>query len=238
VHRRKAACAAVGGGGSVVPVVPVYNTSGEQVGEMALADSVFGVDVNRAVLHQVVVGYLANRRQGTVATKTRGRVRGGGRKQWRQKGTGHARQGSRRAPHWKGGGTVFGPQPREYRHALPRAMRHLALRSALSARVAEGRLRVLDSLELERPRTRELLGILGRLSLGDTRTLVVTAQSDANVYLSGRNAPDVETTAAMDLNALLVLRARSVVLTRDAVSRLEGVLASDRARGDRATAGD
>ena len=210
--------------GSVVPTVPVYNTQGEQVGEMTLSDAVFAAPVNTPLMHQVVVGYLANRRQGTAAAKTRGQVRGGGRKQWRQKGTGHARQGSRRAPHWKGGGVVFGPHPRDYRQALPRSLRRGALRSALSARLSEGRLKVLDALALERPRTKDLAQVLQHLALGDRRTLVVTADPDANVYLSGRNLPDLEVSPAVDLNALLVLRARNVVLTRDAVVRVEGVL--------------
>lgn len=210
--------------GDEVPSVPVYNAQGEQVGEMALSDAVFAVPPNVRLLHQVAVGYLANRRQGTAAVKTRGQVSGGGRKVWRQKGTGRSRQGSNRAPHWRGGGAVFGPRPRDYRQRLPRAMRHAALRSALSARLREGRLRVLDALRLERPRTRELLGILARLELGDDRALVVTASADRNAYLSGRNVPGLQVEAAAQLNALHVLRARAVVLTRDAVQAVEGVL--------------
>jgi large subunit ribosomal protein L4 len=207
-----------------VPTVPVYNVEGQVVGELALSDAVFAVPVNETLLHQVVVGYLANRRQGTVGSKTRGQVSGGGRKMWRQKGTGRARQGSRRAPHWKGGGVVWGPRPREWRHALPRKMRRAALRQALSARLGEGRLRVLDQLSLERPRTKALVGILERLGLDDTRALVVTGQHDPNVYLSGRNVPGLEVSPALDLNALLVLRAKHVVLTREAVARVEEVL--------------
>ena len=206
-------------------VVPVYNTEGQTVGEIALSEAVFAAPLRPHVLHQVTVGYLANRRQGTVGTKTRGQVRGGGRKMWRQKGTGRSRQGSNRAPHWKGGGTVFGPRARDYRHVLPRALRRTALRSALSARCAEGRLRILDQLKLERPHTADLVGIMGRLALGDDRALVVTEGVERNVYLSARNVPGLSVSPAVDLNALLVLRAKSIVLTRDAVAAVEGVLA-------------
>ncbi len=208
-----------------MPNVPVYNTQGETVGEIALSDAVFAVPVNIALVHQVATGYLANARQGTVGVKTRGMVRGGGRKIWRQKHTGKARQGSTRAPHWKGGGVVFGPRARSYRQALTVKARRGALRSMLSARLSEGALRVLNGFSLEQPRTKEFAGILGRLALVDSRTLVVTASADRNVYLSGRNLPDVAVTPAANLNALQVLRARSVVLTEDAVRAVEGVLA-------------
>ena len=208
-----------------MPNVPVYNTQGETVGEIALSDAVFAVPVNLALVHQVATGYLANARQGTVAVKSRGEVRGGGRKPRPQKHTGRSRQGSIRAPHWTGGGVVFGPQARSYRQALSVKARRGALRSMLSARLAEGGLRVLEGLPLAQPRTKELAGILGRLSLGDSRTLVVTAAADSNVYLSGRNMPDVTVTPAGNLNALQVLRARSVILTQDAVRAVEGVLA-------------
>lgn len=208
-----------------MPNVPVYNMQGETVGEIVLSDAVFAAPVNVALLHQVSVGYLANARQGTVGVKSRGMVSGGGRKPRRQKGTGASRQGSIRAPHWKGGGVVFGPQARDYRQALSVKARRGALRGALSARLAEGHLRVLDRLEFERPRTKELEAVLGRLELGDSRTLVVTAAPDRTVYLSGRNLGDVAVSPAVGLNALAVLRARSVVLTRDAVAAVEGVLA-------------
>ena len=208
----------------MVPNVSVYNMQGESVGEIALSDAVFAAPINVALMHQVTVGFLANARQGTVGVKSRGLVSGGGRKPWRQKGTGRARQGSVRAPHWKGGGVVFGPQARDYRQALSVKARRGALRGALSARLAEGRLRVLDRLEFERPRTKELAAVLGRLDLGDTRALVVTGAPDRTVYLSGRNIEDVAVTPALGLNALAVLRARCVVLTRDAVATVEGVL--------------
>ncbi len=207
-----------------MPNVPVYNIQGETVGEIALSDAVFAVPVNTALVHQVATGYLANARQGTVGVKSRGLVSGGGRKPWRQKHTGKARQGSIRAPHWKGGGVVFGPQARSYRQALSVKARRGALRCVLSARLGEGELRVLDSLDMETPHTKELHAILGRLALGDQRTLLVTASVDRNVYLSGRNMPDLVVTPADGLNALQVLRARNVVLTRGAVAAVEGVL--------------
>ncbi len=207
-----------------MPNVPVYNMQGETVGEIALSDAVFAAAVNLPLLHQVTVAYLANRRQGTVGVKTRGLVSGGGRKPWRQKHTGKARQGSIRAPHWKGGGVVFGPRARDYRQALSKSARHGALCSALSARLAEGGLRVVDQLQFAEPKTKELAAVLGRLSLPDTRTLVVTGGVDRNVYLSGRNIEDVAVTPADGLNALQVMRSRSLVLTRQAVAAIEGVL--------------
>ena len=208
-----------------MPNVPVYNTQGETVGEIALSDAVFAAPVNLALVHQVATGYLANARQGTLGVKSRGQVSGGGRKPRPQKHTGRSRQGSIRAPHWKGGGIVFGPQARSYRQALSVKARRGALRSMLSVRLSEGALRVLAELPLEQPRTKELAGILGRLSLDDSRTLVVTGTPDRNVYLSGRNIPDLTVTPAGNLNALQVLRARSLVLTEDAVRAVEGVLA-------------
>lgn len=207
-----------------MPNVPVFNMQGETVGELALADSVFAVAVNVPLLHQAVVGYLANARQGTVGVKTRGEVSGGGRKPWRQKHTGKARQGSIRAPHWRHGGVVFGPRARDYRHHLSLKTRRGALRSALSARLAEGRLRVLDRLAFERPRTKDMEAVLGRLALGDRRALVVTSGADRNVYLSGRNLDGLRVTPALNLNALDVLRARCLVLTQDAVAAIEEVL--------------
>jgi large subunit ribosomal protein L4 len=208
-----------------MPTVPVYNMDGQPVGEMALDDAVFAAPVNRTLLHQAVVAYLANRRQGTHATRTRGQVSGGGRKPWRQKHTGRARQGSIRAPHWKGGGVVFGPHPRDYRQRLPVALRRAALRGALSVKAAGGALRVLDRLAFERPRTREFVRVLRNLGLEDQRALVVTAGHDPVVYLSARNVEDVRVQPAADLNAYEVLRARTVILTQDAVRAVEEALA-------------
>lgn len=208
-----------------MPKVAVYNMAGEVVGEMDLDDAVFGVAPNPTLLHAAVVMRLANARVGTAATKTRGEVSGGGRKPWRQKGTGRARQGSIRAPHWKGGGTVFGPQPRDYRQSMPRKARRAALRGALSSKVSEGLIRVLDGIAFDAPRTREMAAVLERLELGGRKALVVTAAPDQNVYKSARNLPGVDAAAAADLNVYDVLNHEGLVITRDAVARVQEVLA-------------
>lgn len=210
-----------------MPKVAVYNIEGEQVGDLDLKDEVFGVEVNEALMHQAVVRYLANQRQGTVSTKTRGEVSGGGRKPWRQKGTGRARHGSTRSPIWVGGGTVFGPKPRDYRQAMPKKARRAALRSALSAKVADGELIVLEGLKdlgLERPRTREMAALIRRLDLEGKRPLFVLAEPDKTLYLSARNLPGVDTETVDRLNVYKVLRHGHVVLAREAVDRVEEVL--------------
>ncbi len=209
-----------------MPKVPVYNTEGETVGELELREDVFAVPVNEPLLHQAVVTYLANRRLGTHKTKTRGEVRGGGRKPWRQKGTGRARQGSIRAPHWRKGGIVFGPRPRDYRLRLPRKMRRGALRSALSAKVRDGALLVLDELHLPRPATREVLRVLRNLGVADKKPLLVLPRVDRDVVRAARNLPGVETAVAADLNAYTVLKHPRVVFTREAVERVTEVLSS------------
>jgi large subunit ribosomal protein L4 len=206
-----------------MPKAPVYNMDGQPVGECELPDSVFAAPAHPALLHQAVVAYLANQRQGTASTKTRGEVSGGGRKPWRQKGTGRARQGSIRAPHWRGGGVVFGPHPREYRQALPQKARRAALRGALTDKAAAGAVCVLDRLSFEQPKTKAFAAMLARLPLPDRRALVVTADPEPTVVLSGRNLPDVVVRTASDLNAYDVLRAKALVLTRDAVARVEEV---------------
>ncbi len=203
----------------------LFNMEGERVGEIELADAVFAAPVNHALLHQAVSCYLANRRQGTVSTKTRGEVSGGGRKPWRQKGTGRARQGSIRAPHWRGGGIVFGPKPRDFRQALPRGARRAALRSALSARTGEDRLRVVEGLRLERPRTKDVVRLLARLGADEGTVLLVTDGEERNVHLSARNLPGVETRRALDLNAYDILAHARVVMAAEAARRLEEVLA-------------
>lgn len=207
-----------------MPRVGLYNMKGEPVGEVDLPEEVFGVDVSPSLLHQAVVAYLANQRQGTASTKTRGEVSGGGRKPWRQKGTGRARQGSIRAPHWKGGGVVFGPKPRDYRIDMPKRARRLALKGALSEKVRQGRIRVLDQLTFDRPRTRVMAEVLNNLEIGGEKALIVTADSDANVYKSARNIPGVLAMAAPDLNVYQVLNHQNLVITRDAVERVQEVL--------------
>lgn len=207
-----------------MPKVALYNIQGQTVGEIELSDAVFGAEVNEALLHSAVVRYLANQRQGTADTKTRSEVSGGGRKPWRQKGTGRARQGSIRAPHWRHGGVVFGPTPRDFRLEMPKKARRAALRSALSAKVNAGDLLVLDQLDIAEPKTKVVVQLLGNLK-ADRKALIVTPDGNVNVYKSARNIPGVNAAPATDLNVYQVLAHDKVVLTQDAVRRLEEVLA-------------
>lgn len=207
-----------------MPKVAVYNKEGATVGEITLSDAVFGADVNAGLMHEAVQMYLANQRQGTHDTKTRSEVSGGGKKPWRQKGTGRARQGSTRAPNWRHGGIVFGPHPREYGWTMPKKARRAALRSALSAKVASGDLIVLDSLELEAPKTKEIVSLLKNLN-AFSKAYIVTAEQNVNVYKSARNLPGVNANEARNLNVYEVLYADKLVLTRDAVAKVEEVLA-------------
>jgi len=200
----------------------VYNQQGEAVGEVELSERVFGAPVNQGLIHQAVVARLANRRQGTSETKTRAVVAGGGRKPWRQKGTGRARQGSIRSPLWRKGGIVFGPHPRSYRQELPRKMRRAALRAALSARALSGDIVVLDRLDLEGPKTKVFVGVLK--ALGAPQALFVSEAHRAELQLSARNAATAEAVVAQDLSAYQVLRYPKLICTRDALARLEEVL--------------
>ncbi len=204
--------------------VPVYNLAGEVVGQTELNDQVFAVPMNAGLVHQAVVRYLANQRVGTANTLRRGEVSGGGRKPWRQKGTGRARQGSTRAPHWRGGGVVFGPHPREYRQELPLKMRRLALRCALSQRLRENGIRVLDQLTLEKPQTKQAVALLKALGL-TTGALLVTPEPDRNVYLSTRNLPGTDATFVGQLNIYDVVRHPVVLMPVEAARRLEQKLA-------------
>lgn len=206
-----------------MPKVAVYNKEGATVGEITLSDAVFGAEVNPGLLHEVVQMYLANQRQGTSDTKTRAEVSGGGKKPWRQKGTGRARQGSTRAPHWRHGGVVFGPHPREYGWTMPKKARRAALRQALSAKVARGDLLVLDSFELEAPKTREVVALLKNLN-AQGKAFIVTAEENVNIYKSARNIPGVRVNAARNLNVYEVLAGGKLVLTKDAVAKVEEVL--------------
>ncbi|MGB4186359.1 MAG: 50S ribosomal protein L4, partial [Limnochordia bacterium] len=169
-----------------MPKVAVYNMEGVQIGDIELNDAIFGVTINEALMHQAVLSHLANRRQGTAATKSRGMVRGGGRKPWRQKGTGRARVGSIRSPLWVGGGVVFGPQPRDYSFSLPKKARRMALKSALSAKVRDGELIVLDELNIEEPKTKLMVKVLKALN-ADKKPLIVIGDWDANIELATRN---------------------------------------------------
>jgi large subunit ribosomal protein L4 len=212
--------------------VDVRNVRGEVVGSFELDDRVFGIVPNRAVVHQAVVAQLANQRAGTHDTKTRGEVRGGTHKMWRQKGTGRARQGDRRAPHWTGGGVVFGPHPRSYHKDLPRKMRRLAMRSALSARVAEQALTVVDELTVPAPKTKEVRGILQALGL-DRGALIVLPEHDEAVTSGARNLCDVRTVTPGSLCLLDVLKYRHLVLTRPAAEALTTQLLAEIRRGGR-----
>ncbi|MCG9967849.1 50S ribosomal protein L4 [Pelotomaculum terephthalicicum JT] len=206
-----------------MPTVAMYNISGEQVGELTLKDEVFGVEVSESVLHDAVVMQLAGRRLGTHATKTRADVSGGGRKPWRQKGTGRARHGTTRSPIWRGGGIVFGPHPRDYRYSLPRKVRRLALKSALSSKVNSGDILVLDQLQMEQPKTRDMVNILNNLKVNEA--LLVTAEADQTVAKSARNIPGIKPLDATGLNVYDILAYSKLVITKDAVARVEEVLA-------------
>ncbi|HXG39696.1 MAG TPA: 50S ribosomal protein L4 [Candidatus Limnocylindrales bacterium] len=209
-----------------MPTTTLYDRTGAAVGTVELADRLFDAPVNEAVLHQAVVAQLAGRRIGTADTKTRGEVRGGGHKPWRQKGTGRARQGSRRAPHWAGGGTVFGPHPRSYAQKLPKKMRRLALVGALTAKLRDEAIKVVDAFGLEAPRTRELVGVLEALGAGDghrRRVLVVAPERVEPLELSARNLPSVDVILADSLNVVDVLNADLVLIEQAALARIEEV---------------
>ena len=203
--------------------VAVYNMQGEQVDTIELNDAVFGVEVNEHLVHMAVVAQLANRRQGTQKAKTRSEVSGGGRKPWRQKGTGHARQGSIRAPQWKGGGVVFAPVPRDYSMSINKKEKRAALKSALTSRVEAGKLIVLDQLSLPEIKTKEFRKVMEALKLN--KALVVLDSVDRNVILSARNIEGVKTTQVCALNTYDVMKYSTVVLTKQAVSDIEEVYA-------------
>lgn len=203
--------------------VPVRDMSGETVDEIELRDDVFGIEPNEAVMHQALVRQLANARLGTHKTKTRAEVRGGGRKPWRQKGTGRARQGSIRAPQWKGGGRAFGPVPRSYRQKMNRKMRRLALRSALSVKAADRQVLVLDALDTDKPRTKEMVALLGRLGVDGT-VLILLSESNPSAELSARNLPQVKTLRTGCLNVRDLLRYHHVMMPRRAVEAIHAML--------------
>ena len=217
--------------------VDVMNIKGEVVGSFDLDDRVFGVEPNRAVVHQAVVAQLANQRKGTADTKTRGEVRCGTHKMWRQKGTGRARQGDRRAPHWTGGGVVFGPHPRSYHKDLPRKMRRIAMKSALSSRVAESALTVIDGLELTAPKTREVRGILTALGVNRS-ALIVLGEPDEAVARASRNLPEIRTVTPGGLCLLDVLKFRKIILTKSAAEALTTQLTTPIGRGRPVAASD
>mgnify|MGYP002584894808 FL=1 len=209
-----------------MPKVAVYDMTGKQTGEeIELMDYVFGVEFNEAVVHQAVVMQQANERQGTHATKTRGMVRGGGRKPWKQKGTARARAGSVRSPLWVGGGTVFGPAPRSHAKDMPRKARRLAIRCALSAKVAEGALVVVDNLTFDAPKTKDAVALLNGFEAVDKKALIITDGENENVEKSSRNIEKVKALSNDCLNVYDILNAEKVLLAKDAVARIEEVLA-------------
>ena len=203
--------------------VSVYNMEGKEVGTMELNDAVFGVEVNEHLVHLAVVRQLANNRQGTQKAKTRSEVSGGGRKPWRQKGTGHARQGSTRAPQWTGGGVVFAPTPRDYSVKMNKKERRAALKSVLTSRVQENKLIVLDELKLDEVKTKAMQNVLNNLNV--SKAMVVLADNDANVVLSARNIPNVVTALPNTINVYDVLKYNTVILTKASAAAIEEVYA-------------
>lgn len=207
-----------------MPSIAILNMAGDNVGKLELSENVFGVEVNESAMHTVVVNYLANQRQGTQSTKTRTEVRGGGKKPWRQKGTGRARQGSIRAPQWTGGGVALGPKPRDYRYTINKKLKKLAMRSALTSKVQNGELIVLDEISLAEIKTSQVAKMLKDIGAAD-KALIVTPVKDENVYKSARNIKFVEATFVDTLNVYSILKHETMVVTKDAVSKLEEVYA-------------
>ena len=203
--------------------VSVYNMEGSEVGTIELNDAIFGVNVNEHLVHMAVLQQLANKRQGTQKAKTRGEVRGGGRKPWRQKGTGHARQGSTRSPQWTGGGVVFAPAPRDYSFKLNKKEKRLALKSALTSRVNENKFIVVDELKLDEIKTKKMAGVLKALNA--EKALIVIQGDDGNVTLSARNLPTVKVAYTNTINVYDILKYNTMVVTKDAVAAIEEVYA-------------
>lgn len=207
-----------------MPKVTLYNQTGSQVGDIELSDNVFGIEPNESVMFDAVVMQQASQRQGTHSSKGRSEVRGGGRKPWRQKGTGRARHGTIRSPIWVGGGVAFGPKPRNYGYKIPKKQRRLALRSALSSKVNSESIRVLEGLSFESPKTKEMLSTLSSFSV-EKKALIVTADYNDAVALSGRNIPGIKIITAEGVNVLDVLNHEHLIITQDAVKKVEEVLA-------------
>ena len=203
--------------------VSVYNMEGKEVEKIDLSDAVFGVEVNEHLVHMAVVQQLANKRQGTQKAKTRSEVSGGGRKPWRQKGTGHARQGSIRAPQWTGGGVVFAPTPRDYSFKLNKKEKRAALKSALTSKVQENKFIVVDELKLDEVKTKKFAAVLGNLNV--EKALVVLNDNNKNVVLSARNIPNVKTALTNTINVYDILKYNTVIVTKDAVATIEEVYA-------------
>lgn len=206
-----------------MPKVAVYNLQGSQTGEIELSDTLFAADINKAVIHQVVRAQLANKRQGTKCTLTRTEVRGGGKKPYRQKGTGRARQGSIRSPQFNKGGVVFPPKPRSFRIAVPKKMKRLALEGVLTDKVVCNNFVVVENLALEAPKTKEMVKVLGNLKLAQSKTLIITAEPDETVARAAGNIPAVATSLVNTINVVDVLKADKLLITKEAVERLQEV---------------
>ena len=207
-----------------MPNVALYNISGKQVGEIELNENIFGVDVNVEAMQQVVKMYLANQRQGTQSALTRAEVRGGGIKPWRQKGTGRARHGSIRSPQWKKGGIVFAPKPRSYRYTVPKKIKRIAMKSALSSKANENSIVVIEELNFDAPKTKQVVSLLENLKI-DSKTLIVLADNNENVVKSARNIDGVKATFVNTLNVYDILKYDKFVITKDAVKKVEEVYA-------------
>lgn len=207
-----------------MPNLKVVDMAGKAVGEITLSDAVFGIEPNKAVMHDAVVNYLANQRQGTQSTLTRSEVRGGGRKPWRQKGTGNARQGSIRAPQWRHGGIALGPKPRDYSYTLNKKVKRLALKSALSSKVIDNNLIVVDKIELAEYKTKAIVNMLAAVGAGK-KALIVLPEVDAKVIKSAGNVPGVKTTLTNTLNVYDLLNYDTMIVSKDAVAKIEEVYA-------------
>ena len=207
-----------------MPKANVFNMAGQQVGEIELSEAVFGIEPNQVVVHEVVKNHLANCRQGTQSALTRAEVSGGGKKPWRQKGTGHARQGSTRAPQWTHGGIVFAPKPRDYSYNVNKKIKRLALKSVLSAKAAEGKIIVVDSIAMDAPKTREFAAFLNAVKAED-KAYIVMPEVAANVVKSARNIPGIVTTTATILSVYDILNAKTLILDKAALATIEEVFA-------------
>jgi large subunit ribosomal protein L4 len=202
--------------------VEIKNRNNATVGNIKLNDKVFSVPTNGPLLHDAVVNYLANQRQGTHATKTKGLVSGGGKKPWKQKHTGRARAGSIRSPLWRGGGIIFGPQPRDYSYNLPKKAKRLALKTALSLKMSDGAITIIDGLSMDKPKTKEIIATLKNLGLEGEKVLIITPENDKIITLSARNIPGVKVVRVSDLNSYDVLVHGRLLMTKDAVTKLAG----------------
>jgi large subunit ribosomal protein L4 len=209
-----------------MPEIEVKDRNNNTVEKITLSEDVFGVRAKQGVLHEAVVNYLANQRQGNHATKTKGLISGGGKKPWRQKHTGRARAGSSRSPLWRGGGTIFGPQPRDYSYRLPKKMKKLALLAALREKLAGGEIVFIDSFSVEKPKTKDMMTILRNLGLQEKSVLIVLPEKDDTIIFSARNIPGVSVMRAVDLNTYEVLAYNILLMTKEAVKKLEGLQTS------------